>query len=134
LYKEWDERGRVVKVTLDIPRRRVERVQISLREYHRQVRKYNLLPPRQPLSEEERKRRRLKSAQDYRERLRKEWKGKAVFHYRLPASIRERVYALISADLPNVEISKAVGVSPSQVSRMRRGKRCRGAMQVSVGG
>jgi hypothetical protein len=126
IYKEWDERGRVVKVTLGTPKRgSIERVSISLREYHRQVRKYNLLPRRKPLTEDERKARRLKSAERYREKLRHEWKGRTAFGYRLPDDVKRRIYSMIAEDIPNVEISKRLGVSPSQVSRMRRGQRCK---------
>lgn len=124
LYKEW-QGTKCVKCTLTIPRRKgVARVEITLREFRRQVRKHELMPPRKTLSEEERKERKLQSAGKYREKLREEWQGKAPdFKYRLPDEIKREVYSLIAEDIPNVEIARRLGMSPSQVSRMKHGER-----------
>ena len=133
LLKVYNSHGELVRVqTNPPPSTRIPRIRITLTEYQRQLREHGLLRTRIKLAPEERRLRRLDSARRYRERIRIE-RGPRKVRYRVDAEITQiildRLGEVNEQGAPRwsgVEISMMMGVSPSYVSRVKRGERGHG--------
>lgn len=139
LYIEFTARGRVRKVTANVPKRtRAPWIRIQKKEYDRLADEYGLKRSigRPVLSEKERKQHRKRSGEQYRNRIKqlREEIGRPMVTIPLGRSAPdhdvERVLELIHTSNPatqrpysGIEIALMVGRSPSFVSRVKNAKR-----------